>query len=912
MSAQQNPTADSTGPDISVLVDADATSAPANEVNTISDLLPRGPAKPAAALPSLRFVGDELEQACKECAQDLQRKQTWDDKFLVVDTWLRFFDGEPIHPNRHQPVKSVQLGAAFAEGDDESVQEDATLSDPSDSAASAAAVVAATATDDAPQLKRKTIDLADVQVEIGRRFAKFKRVKEAFKLFEERYQEDVFSTIFQCILNSAASISKVQGALNSLAASTSGNTLHIDRSVARSLVANCFLLNVKGLPDLQKLYLSSANAAPHKILCLLVFFRSRENEDVGQVVFGIHKAALSKGQVNLPEEEPAEVEVQSLTGREDTIKGEKPNKDTPILIHEKRDAVEVEAPVHEATASGDAKPETEKERLRKDEQVSDQAAEQEAEQVALETVKAAADAEKAARASDLVGKGPRCGAAPPSAGGRFYADMTAALKDEAVQYSLILTLSGPGTFGRVADVKTPHEEVPLWEMPELMCFRPLFGLEALREDEFISVSGVHRVSRCCIRGPLLQVGNEAPPPAIVNILAFDLVRFVDDRRYSLATLQHDIRKWAAVYAGTDSVSSSDVVIPHPPLLGVEKHAAFALHLAACGIAWSGLGDEDVPKVRYVLSDDGYATGPDPAPELSASQTKEAKHFEALAGRMKSSDWSSSEVLALLALYPFARSSESERFHAFWTRRLRSGGKPSGDELVGLARRQNQLTPLDPPPREPTPPRRLPPARTMPSPTTTRTPATTATTSASPVGTPFAGPDAGIAAAPATTASASIAAAAGAAATRLPGPHPGLSMALPDAKPRPRGYSHGGSHGAASTHHSNIVGQRQHTALPVMPRPGPNHQHGQQHVHHNTPQWTPQSTRVVGGGGQHNSSRVSNNAYVGGHRHGHGHATSTRDRSRSRGRKSSHQQDYLRGERSRKRSQSRERARRRHH
>ncbi|CAK9107819.1 unnamed protein product, partial [Durusdinium trenchii] len=54
--------------------------------------------------------------------------------------------------------------------------------------------------------------------------------------------------------------------------------LSLSSAATYSLLANLFLLNVYGFPDLQKLYLSSAKAAPQKILCLLAFFQHGEAE----------------------------------------------------------------------------------------------------------------------------------------------------------------------------------------------------------------------------------------------------------------------------------------------------------------------------------------------------------------------------------------------------------------------------------------------------------------------------------------------------------------------------------------------------------------------------------------------------------------------------------------------------------
>merc|ERR1712194_996496 len=77
----------------------------------------------------------------------------------------------------------------------------------------------------------------------------------------------------------------------------------------------------------------------------------------------------------------------------------------------------------------------------------------------------------------------------------------------------------------------------------------------------------------------------------------------------------------------------------------------------------------MPHIRYVLNPD-YTTGALSAEQLSQGQVKESKHFEALAARMRSTGWTITDVFRLLMVFPFMRSREDERLHAFWTRRLR--------------------------------------------------------------------------------------------------------------------------------------------------------------------------------------------------------------------------------------------------
>eukprot|EP00439_Symbiodinium_sp_Y106_P001932 s4801_g1.t1 len=109
-----------------------------------------------------------------------------------------------------------------------------------------------------------------------------------------------------------------------------------------------------------------------------------------------------------------------------------------------------------------------------------------------------------------------------------------------------------------------------------------------------------------------------------------------------------------------------------------------------------------PKLRYGLSTEGYATAAASA-ELSPAQVKEAKHLEALTGRMVS--WRPRDLLRLLAMFPFARAGDA-KFHAFWTQRLRdktlgNGGRPQKSEVAGIRSRQAELWPPEPV-REPSP------------------------------------------------------------------------------------------------------------------------------------------------------------------------------------------------------------------
>merc|ERR1719282_1142562 len=97
---------------------------------------------------------------------------------------------------------------------------------------------------------------------------------------------------------------------------------------------------------------------------------------------------------------------------------------------------------------------------------------------------------------------------------QFVPDYITALND--ANGSVIL-LSSAKSFGSVADVKTPPEEVPFLEMPELLCTILLLGSMPLSDGEVFVVRGIRRVSRCTTEGPLLSLIGEVQPAALIDI-----------------------------------------------------------------------------------------------------------------------------------------------------------------------------------------------------------------------------------------------------------------------------------------------------------------------------------------------------------------------------------------------------------
>lgn len=541
-----------------------------------------------ACRPSLRLQGAELAAACNECLEDLKAALDFDAKFLALDSWLRAFDGEP----RPRPTAAPQT-----ETDGVVIVEPAATSSP-EQGVSRTMEPTPVGTPASHASKEEPLRPArpPVEVELTKRFAKYKRLKEAVCIYAEKFNEDAFETVVPSIIQAAAKAADGIPCERAESGAVSMSPL-----AARTLLANVALLNVCGWRDLQKIYLSSARAAPQKLLCLLAYFRAG-----GEV------------------------------------------EDDRTLTFER------------ATASSSERDEW-----------------------------------------DISNTG-----GPTLAQARFMADFAGAIEGAG---GVVFVLSRPGSFGAIADVKTPPEEVPLWEMPELLCVQPLLGAQPLSEDEVAVVRGTRRFSKCSAEGPLLNWDGDAQSCTVLDVACVDLSRHMDDQRFSVETLQRDAVKLATAMRRLGRVH---IAVTHPPLLGVDKHLAFAMQLLCAS------RDGAEVALHYALGVE-YTTGGTRATELSAAQAKEAKHFEALAGRMRNAGWTTRQALGLIALFPFCRNSGEERFHAFWTRRLRdkseAGGRASQEELETVASRQAELRP--PPPAadpEPEPAVPAPEAQTRPA------------------------------------------------------------------------------------------------------------------------------------------------------------------------------------------------------
>ncbi|CAE7707423.1 rpsF, partial [Symbiodinium necroappetens] len=385
----------------------------------------------------------------------------------------------------------------------------------------------------------------------------------------------------------------------------------LSASTVYCLLANAALLNVRGFVDLQKLYLSSAKAAPQKILCLLAYFYC------GSEV----KAACDR-----------EVVFEKAMSSRESIRRYLPDPTSPPPVDAKETEGQVGSPQMQS-------------------ELQEQA----------EQADSWADEESGGEGESL-----------PDV--TFTSDFATSL--DGSQGAIIL-LSSAGSFGAVADVKTPPEEVPLWEMPELLCSKLVLGSLPLADGEVVVVRSVRRWNSCMTDGPLLHLAEDRPPETLLDIAVMDIQRHIDDRRFAIESLRHDSAKWSSCFR---HLAKDIVAVSHPPLIGVDRHWSYAMQLLAAGHCQVS-GSVTKPKLRYALSTEGYATAA-ASTELSPAQVKEAKHLEALTGRMVS--WTPRDLIRLLALFPFARAGDA-KFHAFWTQRLRdktlgNGGRPQKSEV----------------------------------------------------------------------------------------------------------------------------------------------------------------------------------------------------------------------------------------
>ncbi|CAE7236026.1 rpsF [Symbiodinium pilosum] len=616
-----------------------------------------------------------------ECkARALDEAADFEAKFLVFDTWIRFFDGEPLPAVCSQPAAKEE-----PEKDAEREAENEKDADqPEDEAAS-----------ECPKETPKEVP----------RFAKYKRLKEALALFAERFGCDPFSSVVPALLKAAVEladesksasqlplppqpkvakpcrirrepiteasddVSPKEGAMSEATEQVPvDKAIHLSASDVYSLLANAALLNVQGFFDLQKLYLSSAKAAPQKILCLLAYFHLGLEVTCGREIVFERTASSDQAirdflpdPISPPDPEPKQ-DGGDLETQENAEAGEKTSQEATS------DMKDVKEPLETAEPAEPAKP--------------------------AEPVKPVEPAELDTKDEALDDSGNEGGQFPAVA---FASDFATAL--DGCQGAVII-LSSASSFGALADVKTPPEEVPLWEFPELLCSRLVLGSLPLADAQVAIVRGVRRVNSCTTEGPLLNLAEGPRLGAVLDIAVMDIQRHIDDRRFAIESLRHDATKWSTCIR---CLAKDVLAVGHPPLIGVDRHWSYAMQLLSAGVSASSTA----LKLRYALSTEGYATAV-ASTELSPAQVKEAKHLEALTNRMASasSSWRPRDLLRLLALFPYARSSDSEKFHAFWTQRLRDktlerGGCPTKSEVAGISSRQAELWPPEPV-KEPSP------------------------------------------------------------------------------------------------------------------------------------------------------------------------------------------------------------------
>eukprot|EP00929_Paragymnodinium_shiwhaense_P091706 TRINITY_DN5161_c0_g1_i2.p1 TRINITY_DN5161_c0_g1~~TRINITY_DN5161_c0_g1_i2.p1 ORF type:complete len:893 (-),score=201.90 TRINITY_DN5161_c0_g1_i2:52-2730(-) len=707
----------------------------------------------------LRLKAEDLTKASDDCLTEVQEVPNGDTdaRFLALDKWMRVFDGEPM------PTPAAETEPAGADSPSKApdatagAAKDATSPEkPTDATASTEPDIKAIDVDnsagDSVVVDETPTKKAKVEIVIPR-FAKYKRLKDALKLYKEKFAEDPYETLLPKMLRlvSRATAMAAMPSARACTDSSSGGAASEDavvdlpRREAASLLANAALLNISGgaaLLDLQKLYLSSAKSAPQKILCLLSYFRHcEETDDIPEESNHVLQFALynsSNTGFQLPAFGPSvdyALAVQAAQAKAEAEAAEaeaKKKADAEAAEAEEKKKADAEAAEAEAKkAGGDAetppaaaevaeeKTDTAKEGSTDDkpstEQKDEAAVAPSVQPSALTTPADAAESEPAQPEQDIPTINPadygyeKAGRGPPlaTASTIFMPDFQGALQGAS---AALVVISNPKMFGKVEDVKTPPEEALLWERPELLCTRLVLGGEPLAADEVFAVRGVRQFNRVVTEGPLLNIVEASRASSgTMDFAALDLVRQHDDERFAAATLRRDCSKLAVALK---RLERSVVAVTHPPLLGIDRHAVFLAHLV--GSAYASMEGGAYVTLRYALNQE-YITGREACQELSTMQLKESKHFDALASRMRAAGWTAGEAVALMALYPFVRTGDSEKFHAFWTRRLRDsskggeeakdlqGGRALEDELEKVAMSQATLRPPPPkPPPEPQP------------------------------------------------------------------------------------------------------------------------------------------------------------------------------------------------------------------
>mmetsp|Transcript_2185 Transcript_2185/g.4596 ORF Transcript_2185/g.4596 Transcript_2185/m.4596 type:complete len:618 (+) Transcript_2185:30-1883(+) len=521
----------------------------------------------------LRWAGADFETACERCHRDLEQAAHFDAKFAVLDIWMRGVDAEPgVTPAVVQSVESTEGADATAAGE-------------------------CHAHEDEPAPQAESPPQKEQEAECSRpKFAKYKRLKEAFLAYEGMRSRSPFAALVPTILRLAAAACRDAELTKLQVLSEPVQYVRLSAAQVRVLLANLLLLNIRAHRELQNLYLSSAKAAPQKLLCLLALFET-------------------------PDWDMADMEGNAGQG---LLFERLPCPEGRCLTFE-----QAESPVFAPTVE-------------------------------------------------------------------FHGSYGTALQRAQ---STLIVLSAADTFGKVFDVKTPPEEVVLWEFPELLAVRLLLGPFPLQAGEVYAARGIRHINHCSVDGPLLQfVATAASTEPLMNIVALDIPRDLADLQFSTASLTQNCRKWVAAFSAVVA-AAGPVAVSHPHLLGVDHHQAFLVQSLASACVGDST-DAGSLTLHYALGDD-YATAQDIEivnPEkgvLSLKQQKEAKHFAALVNRMKAQGWSVSEVLAMLAVYPFARHEPTQPFHAFWTARLRAatGGRSTAEELADAAKRQEELQPV---------------------------------------------------------------------------------------------------------------------------------------------------------------------------------------------------------------------------
>eukprot|EP00439_Symbiodinium_sp_Y106_P083358 s2195_g23.t1 len=515
----------------------------------------------------LRLRGTSLQQACTDCARELDEAADFEAKFLVLDTWIRFFDGEPLPGGSLQTVKDDPLkeseshmptegregkeakeGTAGKEGKERNEgrerkegkerkegrerkerkegQEPKEGKEPKEPKEPKEGKDKKGKTDnkqEAAEGDQSGNEASEGPKETPKevpRFAKYKRLKEALALFAERFGKDPFASVVPAWLKAAGELADESSPAAQLPAPPQPKVARPCR-IRREPVSEVADDKVSpkagetseavDLPADKVVKLSASS-----VYCLLAnaaLLNVRGFVDLQKLYLSSAKAAPQKilcllayfycgSKVTAACDR--EVVFERAISSEESVRRYLPDPTSQVGSPQM---------LSEVQADGWA----------------DEESGEEGEGLPAVT---------------------------------FTSDFATSL--DGSQGAIIL-LSSAGSFGVVADVKTPPEEVPLWEMPELLCSKLVLGSLPLADGEVAVVRSVRRWNCCMTEGPLLHLAEDRPPETLLDIAAMDIQRHIDDRRFAIESLRRDSAKWSSCFR---HLAKDIVAVSHPPLIGM--------------------------------------------------------------------------------------------------------------------------------------------------------------------------------------------------------------------------------------------------------------------------------------------------------------------------------------------------------